>query len=147
MSLSESQSGSDVRWQEVLTLGEAAAYLRVSEEQLAELADRDGVPARKVGGEWRFLRRALDDWLRYTGSPFPKPWMVPPHWLFGSPFADELLLLLEERLLRKLKQQRQPSPKPGSKEAVLKHVGVFHGDNDLKDRLADARARRAEERK
>ena len=30
----------------------------------------------------------------------------------------------------------------GGKEAVLKHFGVFRDDNDLEERLADARARR-----
>jgi hypothetical protein len=49
MSASESQSGRGLRHEEVLTLAEAAAHLRVPEAELAELADRDGVPARKVG--------------------------------------------------------------------------------------------------
>jgi excisionase family DNA binding protein len=116
-------------------------YLRVPEAELARLADRGGIPARKVGGEWRFLKKALDDWLRYAGPPF-SPCKVPPHWLLESPFADELLLLLEERLLRRLKQERPPPPRSGSKEAVLKHFGVFRDDNDLEEQLADAPARR-----
>src|SRR5262249_27492180 len=74
--------------------------------------------------------------------PYAKPWMFPPSWLLDSPFADELLILLEERLLRKLKQQRQAAPKSGSRDAVMKHFGVFKDDNDLEDRLSDARARR-----
>jgi excisionase family DNA binding protein len=142
MSVSDSRSGPEAQREDVLTLGEAAAYLRVPEAELAELADRGGIPARKVGGEWRLLKKALDDWLRYAGTPLPPPWTFPPHWLLESPLADELLLLLEERLLRRLRQQRPPPPKSGSKEAVLKHFGVFRDDNDLEERLAHARAQR-----
>jgi excisionase family DNA binding protein len=50
--------------QEVLTLSEAADYLRVSEETLRQLASEKAIPAREVGGEWRFLKSALQDWLR-----------------------------------------------------------------------------------
>lgn len=49
---------------EVLTLTEAAAYLRVPEATLQSLAAENMVPARKVGKEWRFLTAALQDWLR-----------------------------------------------------------------------------------
>ena len=34
-------------------------------------------------------------------------------------------------------------PKPGSKEAVLRHFGVFREDADLEEQLAAIRARRA----
>ena len=49
---------------EVFTLSEAAAYLRVSEKVLRQLAEEGAVPGRKVGKEWRFLKSALQDWLR-----------------------------------------------------------------------------------
>jgi excisionase family DNA binding protein len=49
---------------EVLTLAEAAAYLRVGEKEVAELAARGDVPGRKIGSEWRFHQEALADWLR-----------------------------------------------------------------------------------
>jgi len=48
---------------EVLTLAEAAAYLRVGENQLADLAARQDIPGRQIGGEWRFLKTALIRWL------------------------------------------------------------------------------------
>ena len=47
----------------VLTLTEAAAFLRVNEKALSEKAAAGEVPARQIGDEWRFLRRALVDWL------------------------------------------------------------------------------------
>src|SRR5689334_6742211 len=48
---------------EVLTLAEAAALLRVSEEGLKADAVAGRVPGRPVAGEWRFTRTALLTWL------------------------------------------------------------------------------------
>ena len=71
---------------EVLTLAEAAAFLRVPEEALTELLDRRAIPAQKIGGEWRFLKRALVDWLRLDSSLSRE---------FGYPLWEEFLRLLE----------------------------------------------------
>jgi len=49
---------------DVLTLEEAAAYLRVSEELVESLALRRELPARRLGEDWRFLKSALQEWLR-----------------------------------------------------------------------------------
>jgi excisionase family DNA binding protein len=49
---------------DVLTLSEAAAYLRVAESDLKRLAERRVLPGRQIAGEWRFLRAGLQDWLR-----------------------------------------------------------------------------------
>ena len=51
---------------EVLRLREAADYVRVSEKTLRELAKMSRVPCQRVGREWRFLRKALDEWLAGT---------------------------------------------------------------------------------
>jgi excisionase family DNA binding protein len=53
---------------EVLTLGEAAAYLRLPEADVLRLVDEQGLPARHLQGEWRFLRGAIQAWLS-TPSP------------------------------------------------------------------------------
>jgi len=49
--------------QEVLTLTEAARYIRVSQKTLREMARHQRIPGQKVGREWRFLRDALRSWL------------------------------------------------------------------------------------
>jgi excisionase family DNA binding protein len=49
---------------EVLTLSKAAMYLRVSEDEVLELAERAELPGRRIGREWRFIKEALGDWLR-----------------------------------------------------------------------------------
>lgn len=49
---------------EVLTLAEAAAYLRVAEEEVLRTVRERGLPGRPFGDDWRFLRAAIEDWLR-----------------------------------------------------------------------------------
>jgi excisionase family DNA binding protein len=48
---------------DVLTLEEAASFLRVSPEALRAAVADGTVPARQIGGEWRFARQALLAWL------------------------------------------------------------------------------------
>jgi excisionase family DNA binding protein len=48
---------------EVLTLAEAAAYLRLPERDVARLAMSEGLPGRLVGTEWRFFKAAIQRWL------------------------------------------------------------------------------------
>jgi excisionase family DNA binding protein len=50
-------------WPEVLTLDEAARFMRLDVGELEELARRDAVPARRVGSRWRFNREALLAWI------------------------------------------------------------------------------------
>jgi excisionase family DNA binding protein len=51
-----------------LTLGEAAAYLRLPEPDVLRLIQEQGLPARQIGSEWRFLKSAIEQWLS-TGAP------------------------------------------------------------------------------
>jgi excisionase family DNA binding protein len=48
---------------EVLTLAEAAAYLRLPEAQIVGLVHAQGLPGRCLAGEWRFLKAAIQHWL------------------------------------------------------------------------------------
>ena len=48
---------------EVLTLTEAAAYLRVSEADVVDLATKHGLPGRKIRDQWRFHKKGVVDWL------------------------------------------------------------------------------------
>jgi hypothetical protein len=48
---------------EVLTLAETAAYLRLPERDVIAAASTQGLPGRLVGGEWRFFKAALQQWL------------------------------------------------------------------------------------
>lgn len=47
----------------VLTLREAAAYLRISQDSLLRLAEEGEIPAVHIENRWRFPKPNLDDWL------------------------------------------------------------------------------------
>ena len=49
---------------DVLTLEEVAEFLRLPEETVRQYASRLVIPGRQIGDQWRFSRRALEDWLR-----------------------------------------------------------------------------------
>lgn len=53
---------------EVLTLEELAAYLKVSETTAYALVRSGDIPGRKVGREWRFLRARVVEWLMQAGG-------------------------------------------------------------------------------
>ena len=48
---------------EILTMEEAAELFNVSVKTFIKLLKEEKVPARKIGREWRFSRRALIEWL------------------------------------------------------------------------------------
>jgi excisionase family DNA binding protein len=48
---------------EVLTLEEAAALLKVPADAIRERAAAGELPGRRFGTEWRFTRSAIFDWL------------------------------------------------------------------------------------
>jgi excisionase family DNA binding protein len=77
---------------EVLTLAEAAQFLRLSQLKLRKLAQAGKVPARKVDNEWRFLKSALADWL--LGKPDPTQALLQQAGLFKD--DDSLPEILRE---------------------------------------------------
>lgn len=48
---------------EILTLPEVALLLKVAEKTVYSMAQRGQLPAFKVGGQWRFKRTDLDEWI------------------------------------------------------------------------------------
>ena len=48
---------------QVMTSIEAAQYRKMHVKTVCRLAKDGKIPAKKVGSEWRFLRRVLDGWL------------------------------------------------------------------------------------
>lgn len=84
--------GSPIDWPEVLTLAEAAAYLRVSEAQVMRMVGPGGLPGRLVGSEWRLSRAALQEWLRSPPVPSSLESLLAlaGSWK-GDPHAEEML--------------------------------------------------------
>lgn len=48
---------------QILTLREVAAYLKLAEKTAYRLASEGKLPGFKVGGSWRFKREDLDAWI------------------------------------------------------------------------------------
>ncbi len=48
---------------EILTLPEVAALLKVAEKTVYTMAQRAEIPAFKVRGQWRFKRTDIDGWI------------------------------------------------------------------------------------
>jgi excisionase family DNA binding protein len=74
--------------QEILTLQEAAAYLRVSTEDVVKMIDSEGLPARKFGTEWRFYKTAVQDWL---SRPRKRNILDHVGEIAGDPYLEEML--------------------------------------------------------
>ena len=80
---------------EVLTLSEVAAYLRVAEKEILALVERDELPARRIGNDWRFLKSAVALWLQTgtTAKPIPgtKEAIMPFFGIFKDEDVNEFL--------------------------------------------------------
>ncbi len=55
---------------EILTLSEVALLLKVAEKTVYSMAQKNQLPAFKVGGQWRFQRVDLDRWIEGQKANF-----------------------------------------------------------------------------
>lgn len=85
---------------DVLTLAQAAAYLQLPEDAVRAEAEAGRLPGRLVGGDWRFVRDAVADWLR-TGKPDVRSARERMDALIGmwkdDPTADAVIEHIERR--------------------------------------------------
>jgi excisionase family DNA binding protein len=140
MTTSESRSGFDAPFDEVLTLEEAAAFLRVSDDALRKLVGEHFVPGQQIGGDWRFSKRGLADWLRFGALYFRALRLLPEAWALGHVPLDDLAAIIEKHLLSRA---ASAEPSPGSKQAVRKAFGVLKGDPEAELRELYARRKEA----
>jgi excisionase family DNA binding protein len=47
-----------------LTIDELSVYLKMGRTKLYRMAQDGGIPASKVGNQWRFDREEIDDWMK-----------------------------------------------------------------------------------
>jgi len=57
----------------VLTVDEAAEYLRIPKSSLYKLAKEGKIPCQKVGRRWIFHRQVIDNWLGNSRPSNKKP--------------------------------------------------------------------------
>ena len=48
----------------IMTIGEVANYLKVTERTIYRLPGAKQIPAFKVGGSWRFSKADIEAWIR-----------------------------------------------------------------------------------
>lgn len=48
----------------IMTIGEVADYLKVTERTIYRLAGAKQIPAFKVGGSWRFSKLDIEAWIK-----------------------------------------------------------------------------------
>ena len=106
---SESVGGNGPVATDVLTLAEAAAYLRLPATDVLRLVEEQGLPARRLGDEWRFLKTAIQDWLRTGTAPKSnkEAWMALAGVWKDDPFKEDMLQHMQ-------KQRRRPKGKDES---------------------------------
>jgi excisionase family DNA binding protein len=98
LALREIAMGENGLLHEVLTLEEAARFLKLTTKEVRALARQDRIPGQMIGCKWRFLKAALVAWLGNANSS-SSAWEQ-----FGA-FADdptmpELRRLIEENRRR-----------------------------------------------
>jgi excisionase family DNA binding protein len=57
----------------IMTIGEVADYLKVTERTIYRLAGAKQIPAFKVGGSWRFSKADIDGWIRQQSLTAEQP--------------------------------------------------------------------------
>ena len=77
--------------QDVMTLPEAAAYLRVAEQDVLRLVQERGLPGRTVGKEWRFLKAAVERWLGTPAEPQKNFWEALVKMPKDDPYLEDML--------------------------------------------------------
>lgn len=49
--------------QDIMTLEEVAAYLKLKPQTIYTWAQENKIPAAKLGKEWRFKKTIIDEWI------------------------------------------------------------------------------------
>ena len=53
---------------EVMTIEELAAYLKIPKSTLYKQVQEGKVPGQKIGKQWRFGKKAIDRWINESGK-------------------------------------------------------------------------------
>jgi hypothetical protein len=92
---------------EILSLAEAAAYLRLPEKDVIAAATTQGLPGRMVAGEWRFFKTAIQQWLSVS-QPTAEMRKAAQLALAGAWTDDPDIEQIVEEAMRR--RGRQPGP-------------------------------------
>lgn len=62
----------DKKTDDVLTIDELAAYLKIPTSTIYKLVREGKIPSQKVGRHWRFRKASINRWLDETEANHPK---------------------------------------------------------------------------
>jgi excisionase family DNA binding protein len=118
---------------DIMTLSEVAEYLRVAEKTVQRMIRRDEIPSARVGGQWRFSRKIIDEWLA-AQMDFGNPGQSSIPGIETVQVAPLAELLLPQYIL--------PNMRGGTKEAIfsqlanpLVRTGVLHSRRGFIEKL------------
>ena len=120
----------------LLTVQEAARYLRLNPRSVYLLAQRGAIPATRVTGKWLFPEHLLDEWLEAgtRGGSRPPARKEPPDALFAAGSDDPAI----EWLLAQSGEDPNMGARP-LRRAIQKHV-----EDPVSELLIAAREERLE---
>jgi excisionase family DNA binding protein len=94
MTLEGGAKMSQTAMSEVLTLEEAADYLKLPLDIIERQAKQGRIPGRRIEDTWRFLKSAIDEWLRAQDSRTILVQQAGA--LKDDPYIDELLAAISD---------------------------------------------------
>ncbi|HSW59108.1 MAG TPA: response regulator [Dehalococcoidales bacterium] len=107
---------------ELMNIKEAAAYLRLNYMTVYKLAQKRRLPAFKVGGNWRFKKDILDNWLTEQARAN-----------LGSVLVIEAEAAIREQLKDIINEQRYGVTTSSNAAAALDELKKQHFDLILLD--------------
>ena len=109
----EGKKSDTMLYDEIMTLPEIAEFLKIGEKTVTKMVQEGKLPGTKIGGQWRFMREIVKEWLTRQMQAVPQnelyslietePRIVPLSRLITE---DYMILDLE----------------PGTKRSVLKQL-------------------------
>ena len=88
-----------------LTAKEAAEYLKLAERTLVRLAHEGKIPGVKIGGQWRFRRALLDEYLDTLASESVSTSGTVPNQVIDAPIEE---IFTVEQIIPKLEAGNRP---------------------------------------
>ena len=115
-----------------LTAKEAAEYLKLAERTLVRLAHEGKIPGVKIGGQWRFRRALLDEYLDTLASESVATSGTTPTQVIDAPMQE---IFTVEQIIPKLEAVNRPEVIHAMSEHVTR-LGLVEDQSWLEAALA-----------